>query len=189
LGGDRSRGNETPWIPALLSWPGLGGHCIPVDPFYLAWKAREYDFATRFIELAGEVNAAMPYHVVDSVAKALNVRRKAMTGSRILVLGVAFKKDIDDLRKSPATTIIEALQKRGALVSYNDPYFPKLGKGRKCNLEMERVPLDHLNQYDCVLIVSDHSEYDYAKLVSEAQLVVDTRNATAGIHSANVVRC
>jgi len=169
--------------------PGLGGHCIPVDPFYLAWKAREYDFATRFIELAGEVNAAMPYHVVDSVAEALNVRRKAMTGSRILVLGVSYKKDIDDLRESPAITIIEALQKRGALVSYNDPYFPKIGKGRKYNLEMECVPLDHLNRYDCVLIVSDHSEYDYAKLVSEAQLVVDTRNATAGIHSTNVVRC
>lgn len=169
--------------------PGLGGHCIPVDPFYLAWKAREYDFSTRFIELAGEVNAAMPYHVVDSVAEALNVRHKPMTGSRILVLGVSYKKDIDDLRESPAITIIEVLQKRGAVVSYNDPYFPKIGRGRKYNLEMECVPLDHLNQYDCVLIVSDHSEYDYAKLVSEAQLVVDTRNATAGIHSANVVRC
>jgi UDP-N-acetyl-D-glucosamine dehydrogenase len=169
--------------------PGLGGHCIPVDPFYLAWKAREYDFATRFIELAGEVNAAMPYHVVDSVVEALNVRRKTITGSRILVLGVSYKKDIDDLRESPAITIIEVLQKRGALVSYNDPYFPKIGRGRKYKLDMESVPLAHLNQYDCVLIVSDHSEYDYAKLVSEAQLVVDTRNATAGIHSTNVVRC
>jgi UDP-N-acetyl-D-glucosamine dehydrogenase len=169
--------------------PGLGGHCIPVDPFYLAWKAREYDFATRFIELAGEVNAAMPYHVVDSVAEALNVRRKAMSGSHILVLGVSYKKDIDDLRESPALTIIEALRKRGALVSYNDPYFPKIGKGRKYNLEMECVLLDNLHQYDCVLIVSDHSEYDYAKIVSEAQLVVDTRNATDGIHSTNVVRC
>jgi UDP-N-acetyl-D-glucosamine dehydrogenase len=169
--------------------PGLGGHCIPVDPFYLAWKAREYDFATRFIELAGEVNAAMPYHVVDSVAEALNVHRKAMSGSQILVLGVSYKKDIDDLRESPAITIIEALRKRGALVSYNDPYFPKIGKGRKYNLEMECVLLDNLNQYDCVLIVSDHSEYDYAKIVSEAQLVVDTRNATDGIHSTNVVRC
>jgi UDP-N-acetyl-D-glucosamine dehydrogenase len=169
--------------------PGLGGHCIPVDPFYLAWKAREYDFATRFIELAGEVNAAMPYHVVDSVAEALNVRRKAMSGSRILVLGVSYKKDIDDLRESPAITIIEILQKRGAHVSYNDPYFPKIGKGRKYNLEMQCVPLDHLNEYDCVLIVSDHSEYDFASIVNEAQLVVDTRNATAGIHSTNVVRC
>jgi UDP-N-acetyl-D-glucosamine dehydrogenase len=167
----------------------LGGHCIPVDPFYLAWKAREYDFATRFIELAGEVNAAMPYHVVDSVAEALNTRRKALSGSKILVLGVSYKKDIDDLRESPAITIIEALQKRGALVSYNDPYFPRIGKGRKYNLQMERVPLDDLRQYDCVLIVSDHSEYDYSKIVSEAQLVVDTRNATAGMHSSNVVRC
>jgi UDP-N-acetyl-D-glucosamine dehydrogenase len=169
--------------------PGLGGHCIPVDPFYLAWKAREYDFATRFIELAGEINAAMPYHVVDSVAQALNVRRKAVTGSRILVLGVSYKKDIDDLRESPAITIIETLQKRGALVSYNDPYFPKIGRGRKYNLGMTCVPLDHLNGYDCVLIVSDHSEYDYASIVNQAQLVVDTRNATAGIHSTNVVRC
>jgi UDP-N-acetyl-D-glucosamine dehydrogenase len=169
--------------------PGLGGHCIPVDPFYLAWKAREYDFALRFIELAGEVNAAMPYHIVDSVAEALNVRRKAMSGSRILVLGVSYKKDIDDLRESPAITIIENLQKRGALVSYNDPYFPKIGKGRKYNLEMECAPLDALNQYDCVLIVSDHSEYDFSKIVSEARLVIDTRNATAGIHSANIVRC
>jgi UDP-N-acetyl-D-glucosamine dehydrogenase len=169
--------------------PGLGGHCIPVDPFYLAWKAREYDFATRFIELAGEVNAAMPYHVVDSVAEALNVRRKPLSGSTILVLGVSYKKDIDDLRESPAITIIEALQKRGALVSYNDPYFPRVGKGRKYNLEMECVPLDNLKQFDCVLIVTDHSEYDYANIVSESQLVVDTRNATAGIWSNNVVRC
>ena len=169
--------------------PGLGGHCIPVDPFYLAWKAREYDFATRFIELAGEINAAMPYHVVDSVAEALNTRHKAMSESKILILGVSYKKDIDDLRESPAITIIEALQKRGAVVSYNDPYFSKIGKGRKYNLQMQCVPLDSLNQYDCVVIVSDHSEYDYAKIVREAQLVVDTRNATAGLDSMNVVRC
>lgn len=157
--------------------PGLGGHCIPVDPFYLAWKPREYDFATRFIELAGEINAAMPYHVVDSVTQALNVRRKAITGSRILVLGVSYKKDIDDLRESPAITIIEALQKRGALVNYNDPYFLKIGKDRKYNLEMKCAPLDHLDRYG------------YASIVSQAQLVVDTGNATAGIQSTNVVRC
>jgi UDP-N-acetyl-D-glucosamine dehydrogenase len=169
--------------------PGLGGHCIPVDPFYLSWKARKYDFATRFIELAGEVNAAMPYHVVDSVAQALNVRRKPLSGSRILVLGVSYKKDIDDLRESPAITIIEVLQKQGALVSYNDPYFPRIGKGRRYNLELDCVPLNNLHQFDCVLIVSDHSEYDYANIVRESQLVVDTRNATAGIQSSNVVRC
>jgi UDP-N-acetyl-D-glucosamine dehydrogenase len=169
--------------------PGLGGHCIPVDPFYLSWKAREYDFATRFIELAGEINAAMPYHVVDFIAEALNLRSKALNGSKVLVLGVSYKKDIDDLRESPAITIIEALQKRGALVRYNDPYFPKIGKGRKYDLQMQRVPLEGLGQYDCVAIITDHSDYDYRKIVDEAQLVIDTRNATAGICSPKIVRC
>ncbi len=135
--------------------PGLGGHCIPVDPFYLSWKAKEFDFATRFIELAGEINIAMPYHIVDFIAEALNVRSKALKGSKILILGVSYKKDIDDLRESPAITIIEALQKHGALVSYNDPYFPKIGKGRKYDLQMQRVPLEALGQYDCVVIVTD----------------------------------
>ena len=117
--------------------PGLGGHCIPVDPFYLSWKAKEWDFRTRFIELAGEINIGMPYHVLDSVAKALNQQqKKALNGSRVLILGVAYKKDIDDLRESPALTIIELLQKEGAEVSYNDPYFPMIGKGRKYDLQM-----------------------------------------------------
>jgi UDP-N-acetyl-D-glucosamine dehydrogenase len=169
--------------------PGLGGHCIPVDPFYLSWKAKEFDFATRFIELAGEINIAMPYHIVDFIAEALNVRSKALKGSKVLILGVSYKKDIDDLRESPAITIIEALQKHGALVSYNDPYFPKIGKGRKYDLQMQRVPLEALGQYDCVVIVTDHSEYDYQRIVDEAQLVVDTRNATAGICSPRIVRC
>jgi len=111
--------------------PGLGGHCIPVDPFYLSWKAKEWDFRTRFIELAGEINTAMPYHVLASVVGALNKHKKAINGSRVLVLGVAYKRDIDDLRESPALTIIELLQKEGAQVSYNDPYFPTIGKGRK----------------------------------------------------------
>ncbi len=169
--------------------PGLGGHCIPVDPFYLSWKAKEFDFATRFIELAGEINIAMPYHIVDFITEALNVRSKALKGSKVLILGVSYKKDIDDLRESPAITIIEALQKHGALVSYNDPYFPKIGKGRKYDLQMQRVPLEALGQYDCVVIVTDHSDYDYQKIVDEAQLVVDTRNATAGICSPRIVRC
>ncbi len=169
--------------------PGLGGHCIPIDPFYLSWKAKEFDFATRFIELAGEINMAMPYHMVDFIAEALNVRRKALNGSKILVLGVSYKKDIDDLRESPAITIIEALQKRGASVGYNDPYFPKIGKGRRYDLQMQCVPLDSIGQYDCVVIVTDHSDYDYGKIVDEAQLVVDTRNATAGICSPKIVRC
>jgi UDP-N-acetyl-D-glucosamine dehydrogenase len=169
--------------------PGLGGHCIPIDPFYLSWKAKEFDFATRFIELAGEINMAMPYHMVEFIGEALNVRSKALNGSKILVLGVSYKKDIDDLRESPAITIIEALQKSGATVSYNDPYFSKIGKGRRYDLQMERVPLERIGQYDCVVIVTDHSDYDYRSIVDEAQLVVDTRNATAGISSTKIVRC
>src|SRR5438270_1224226 len=169
--------------------PGLGGHCIPVDPFYLSWKAKEFDFSTRFIELAGEINLAMPYHIVEFITEALNDRSKALKGSKVLILGVSYKKDIDDLRESPAITIIEVLQKHGALVSYNDPYFPNIGKGRRYDLQMQRVPLENLGQYDCVVIVTDHSDYDYQQIVDEAQLVVDTRNATAGIRSPKIVRC
>ena len=169
--------------------PGLGGHCIPVDPFYLSWKAKEWDFRTRFIELAGEINTNMPYHVLASVSSALNRHKKSMNGARILVLGVAYKRDIDDLRESPALTIIELLQKDGAQVSYHDPYFPFIGKGRKYDLQMKCATLENLGQYDCVLIVTDHSDYDYPKIVQEAQLVVDTRNATKGIHSPKIVPC
>ena len=169
--------------------PGLGGHCIPVDPFYLSWKAKEWDFRTRFIELAGEINTNMPYHVLASVSSALNTRKKSVNGARVLVLGVAYKKDIDDLRESPSLTIIELLQKDGAEVSYHDPYFPFIGKGRKYDLQMKRTELKDLGQYDCVLIVTDHSDYDYKKIVQEAQLVVDTRNATKGIKSAKIVHC
>jgi UDP-N-acetyl-D-glucosamine dehydrogenase len=169
--------------------PGLGGHCIPVDPFYLSWKAKEFDFQAKFIELAGEINTFMPYHVVNSVASALNKHKKALNGSKVLVLGLAYKKDIDDLRESPALTIIEELQHRGAQVLYNDPYFPTVGRGRKYNLHMTRTPLDNLGQYDCVLIVTDHSDYDYKRIVRESQLVVDTRNATRGIQSEKIVHC
>jgi UDP-N-acetyl-D-glucosamine dehydrogenase len=169
--------------------PGLGGHCIPVDPFYLSWKAKEYDFHTRFIELAGEINTAMPYHVVQAVGKALNRERKALNGSRVLVLGVAYKKDVDDLRESPSLTIIELLQKEGAEVSYNDPYFPFVGKGRHYDLQMKCAPMESLARYDCVLIVTDHSTYDYPAIVREAKLVVDTRNALQGMDAPNIVRC
>jgi UDP-N-acetyl-D-glucosamine dehydrogenase len=169
--------------------PGLGGHCIPVDPFYLSWKAKELDFSTRFIELAGEINASMPYHVVDSVASALSRYKKALNGARVLVLGVAYKKDIDDLRESPSLTIIELLKTHGAEVDYNDPYFPTVGKGRKYDLNMRSASLESIREYDCVLIVTDHSDYDYVRIVREAQLVVDTRNATRGIDSSNLVRC
>jgi len=169
--------------------PGLGGHCIPVDPFYLSWKAKEWDFRTRFIELAGEINISMPYHVIGSVVGALNRQKKSLNGSQVLVLGVAYKRDIDDLRESPSLTIIELLQKEGAQVSYHDPYFPTIGRGRKYDLQMTRASLDDLSKYDCVLIVTDHSDYDYAKIVRESQLVVDTRNATKGIKSEKIVHC
>jgi UDP-N-acetyl-D-glucosamine dehydrogenase len=169
--------------------PGLGGHCIPVDPFYLSWKAKEWDFRTRFIELAGEININMPYHVLASVSGALNREEKSLNGARVLVLGVAYKKDIDDLRESPALTIIELLQKDGAQVSYHDPYFPFIGKGRKYDLQMKCSDLNDLGQYDCVVIVTDHSDYDYHRIVEESQLVVDTRNATRGIESRKIVRC
>lgn len=169
--------------------PGLGGHCIPVDPFYLSWKAKEWDFRTRFIELAGEINTNMPYHVLASVSSALNTHKKSVNGARVLVLGVAYKKDIDDLRESPSLTIIELLQKDGAQVSYHDPYFPFIGRGRKYDLQMKCAELTNLGQYDCVLIVTDHSDYDYKSIVQESQLVVDTRNATRGIQSPKIVHC
>src|SRR6266851_4165187 len=169
--------------------PGLGGHCIPVDPFYLSWKAKQWDFQTRFIELAGEINVSMPYHVVSTISAALNRTRKPLNGSTVLILGVSYKKDVDDLRESPALTIIELLKQQGAIVSYNDPYFPVLLKGRHYDLQMERVPLDNIGEYDCVAIITDHSDYDYKAVVREAQLVVDTRNATRGIDSSKILRC
>jgi len=169
--------------------PGLGGHCIPVDPFYLSWKAKQWDFQTRFIELAGEINVSMPYHVVGAISTALNSVRKPLNGSRVLILGVSYKKDVDDLRESPALTVIELLKQQGAVVSYNDPYFPVLLKGRHYDLQMKRAPLDNIGEYDCVAIITDHSDYDYPAIVREAQLVVDTRNATRGIVSPKIVRC
>jgi UDP-N-acetyl-D-glucosamine dehydrogenase len=169
--------------------PGLGGHCIPVDPFYLSWKAKEFDFRTRFIELAGEINVSMPYHVLGSVVSALNQRKKSLNGSKVLILGVAYKKDIDDLRESPALTIIELLQKEGAEVNYHDPFIPFIGRGRHYDLQMASSSLDNLGQYDCVLIITDHSDYDFAQIVKEAQLVVDSRNATRGISSPKIVPC
>jgi UDP-N-acetyl-D-glucosamine dehydrogenase len=169
--------------------PGIGGHCIPLDPFYLSWKAKEYDFHTRFIELAGEVNLSMPYHVVSSTMEALNRQHKSLNGSKVLVLGVAYKKDIDDLRESPALTIIELLQKEGAEVSYNDPFFEYVGHGRKYKLEMANTPLEDLQRFDVVLIVTDHSSYDYKWIVEHSQLIIDTRNATKGIEDKKIVRC
>jgi UDP-N-acetyl-D-glucosamine dehydrogenase len=174
---------------AFYPGPGLGGHCIPIDPFYLSWKAKQFDFHTRFIELAGQVNVAMPYFVVENIIEAMSQRGKALHGSRVLVLGLAYKRDIDDLRESPSLTIIELLQKRGAHVEYNDPFFPTVGQGRKYALNMASTPLEKIPEFDCVVIVTDHSKYDYRAIVEQAKLVVDTRNATKGIEAGNVVRC
>jgi UDP-N-acetyl-D-glucosamine dehydrogenase len=174
--------------------PGLGGHCIPVDPYYLSWKAREYDFATRFIELAGEVNTAMPYHVVAAIAEALNNHKKSLKGSKLLILGVAYKKDVDDLRESPTLKIMQILQQRGAQLDYNDPYFPRLHKMRHYNYEnMKSVPLNPqtLGSYDGVVIATDHSSYDYGAIVDASKMVVDTRNATRRVvrHRDRIVLC
>ena len=174
--------------------PGLGGHCIPVDPFYLSWKAREFDFSTRFIELAGEVNTAMPYHIVDAIAAALNNHKKSLKGSKLLILGVAYKKDVDDLRESPTLKIMELLKLRGVEFDYNDPYFPQLHKMRHYNYEnMKSVPItpQTLASYDGVVIATDHTSYDYAAIVDGAKLVVDTRNATRRVmrHREKIVLC
>ena len=174
--------------------PGLGGHCIPVDPFYLSWKAHEYDFSTRFIELAGEINTSMPYYVVNEVAAALNDRKKSLKGSRILLLGVAYKKDVDDLRESPSLKIMQLLRERGAQLDYNDPYFAKLHRMRHYDYsDMRSVELTpaSLAGYDAVVIATDHTAYNWHEIVDAAQLVVDTRNATKSItrNHSKVVRC
>lgn len=174
--------------------PGLGGHCIPVDPYYLSWKAREYDFATRFIELAGEINTAMPYHVVSAVTAALNEREKSLKGSRVLLLGVAYKKDVEDLRESPSLKLMQLLIERGVALDYNDPYCPEIPRMRHYDYShMRSVPLspETIASYDCVLIATDHGAYDYPAIVESAQLVVDTRNATKNVtaHREKIIRC
>jgi UDP-N-acetyl-D-glucosamine dehydrogenase len=165
---------------AFYPGPGLGGHCIPIDPFYLTWLARCHGMTTRFIELAGEVNTGMPRYVVDRLAEALNQRAKPLRGSRVCVLGVAYKKDVDDARESPAFILIELLQKGGAVVSYNDPHIPRLPHTRHFHVPMDSSLLtaEFLAGLDCVLIATDHSAYDYDFIVRNAPLVVDTRNAT-----------
>jgi UDP-N-acetyl-D-glucosamine dehydrogenase len=164
--------------------PGLGGHCIPVDPFYLSWKAREFDFWTEFIELAGKVNENMPYFCVEKLHRALNTRQKSLNGAKVLVLGVAYKADIDDLRESPALKVIRNLQTHGAEVAYHDPYVPRLdGFG----LSSVDIADGRLGAYDAVVIVTAHTSIDYRRVVEEAQLVVDFRNATAGIADAGNV--
>ncbi|MHC9542836.1 MAG: nucleotide sugar dehydrogenase [Vulcanimicrobiota bacterium] len=163
--------------------PGLGGHCIPIDPFYLTWKAREYDFHTKFIELAGEINDSMPYHVVAMTIDAMATQKKSLNGAKVLVLGAAYKKDIDDFRESPSLKIIELLEEKGALVEYNDEFITRLNvKGRMMN----SVSWKNLKDYDCVIIATSHSYYDYQQIISESKLVIDTHNATGARSNAKV---
>lgn len=166
--------------------PGLGGHCIPIDPFYLTSKAREYDFPTKFIELAGEVNTAMPYYVVQRAMEALNSRKKSINGSKILLLGMAYKKDVDDDRESPSFKLLELLQEKGAEVVYNDPHIPVLKPSRKYSFRLESTELTahSLAAADCVLLATDHSDYDYRFILDHANLIVDTRNAFNGLEGA-----
>jgi UDP-N-acetyl-D-glucosamine dehydrogenase len=175
--------------------PGVGGHCIPVDPYYLSWKARQFDFYTKFIELAAEVNQAMPYHVVELVARALSGEGKPLAQAKVLVLGVAFKRDIDDARNSPAERIIELLLSRGAEVSYSDPYVPSFRVGRDVFFreehQLQSIDLsdDVLASADCIIIVAGHQVVDYARVVQLASLVIDSGDSTRGLRgAARVVR-
>ncbi|MFA7290439.1 MAG: nucleotide sugar dehydrogenase [Melioribacteraceae bacterium] len=163
---------------AFYPGPGLGGHCIPIDPFYLTWKAREYNISTKFIELAGEINTQMPYYVVSQAVDALNKHGKSVQGAKILILGASYKKNIDDMRESPSLKLIEILREKGAEVDYNDPYVPKLPPTRKYNYDMSSVELteENLQKYDLVLLSTDHDDYDKKFIKKNSKLIVDTRN-------------
>jgi UDP-N-acetyl-D-glucosamine dehydrogenase len=170
---------------AFYPGPGLGGHCIPIDPFYLSWKAKQTGFEPRFIELAGHVNAAMPHSVVDKVVDALNARRKSVNGSRVLIAGIAYKRDIDDMRESPALDVMSLLHAKGATVAYADPYVPQLQardwSGRE-DLRAVDLTRGAIGQYDCIVIITDHKAFDYDAIVAEADVIVDTRNAIKEPH-------
>ncbi len=159
--------------------PGLGGHCIPIDPFYLTWKAREYEINTKFIELAGEVNTFMPYFVVSKLTDGLNNHQKSLKGSKILIMGMSYKKDIDDLRESPSLKLMEILESKGAHVDYNDPYIPNLPETRRYKFRRTSVELtpENLRKYDALLISTNHSCYNWDEILPEVSLVVDTRNS------------
>ncbi len=163
--------------------PGLGGHCIPIDPFYLTYKAQEFEVPTRFIELAGEINTAMPRWVVTKIMDALNDRKKALNGSKVLVIGLAYKKNVDDMRESPSLRLIELLKEKGAEVDYHDPYIPVMPPTRRYHFNMKSVSLspENIKKYDVVLIATAHDKINYTKLVKHAKLVVDTRNATVNV--------
>ncbi len=163
--------------------PGLGGHCIPIDPHYLSWKLKSYNYNAKFIQLADEINTSMPIYVVEKIARALNDVGKPINGSKILILGVAYKPNISDTRESPALDIISLLLERKGIVSYNDPHIPQI---KEAGLDLKSVPLDNLEEYDVVVIVTNHSDYDYNEIVERAQLIVDTRNATRGIKSPKI---
>jgi UDP-N-acetyl-D-glucosamine dehydrogenase len=171
---------------AFYPGPGLGGHCIPIDPFYLTWKARHFGIATRFIELAGEINTGMPHYVVEHVIKALNTVKKPINGAKVLVLGLAYKPNIDDIRESPSIELIELLKHAGAKVDYNDPHVPSTHKQREHDLKMKSVPLTpaKLAGYDCVVISTNHDAYDYPMIVAHSKLIIDTRNACAKVKGA-----
>ncbi len=164
---------------AFYPGPGLGGHCIPIDPFYLTWKAKEYDIRTRFIELAGEINTSMPYYVVDRTIRALNAEGIPIKGAKILLIGVAYKPDVDDMRESPALKIMDLLMREGAFVDYHDPHIPVLPETRKYKFDKASVPLSSKNiaNYDVVMITTNHSSIDYESIIEHAKLVIDTRNA------------
>jgi UDP-N-acetyl-D-glucosamine dehydrogenase len=174
----------TPYYPG----PGLGGHCIPIDPFYLTWKAREYGLCTRFIELAGEINTSMPNWVIDKVMNALNDRGKMLNGAKVLVLGIAYKKNVDDMRESPSVMLMAKLIKKGAIVEYSDPYLPVFPKMRAYSFDRRTVELTEqtVGSFDCVLIATDHDDFDYDMIQRHARLIVDTRGVYRGKY-ANVV--
>ncbi len=168
--------------------PGLGGHCIPIDPFYLTWKAREYGVNTRFIELAGEVNSFMPEYVLNKIVSALNSHKKAINGSRILMLGIAYKKNIDDMRESPSVEIMQLVQDCGADIDYSDPYVPVFPAMRRYSFDMKSIEVssDNIKSYDCVVVGTDHADFDYEMIRENAKLIVDTRGMYRGKH-VNVV--
>ena len=175
---------------AFYPGPGLGGHCIPIDPFYLTWKAREFDTSSKFIELAGEINTSMPFYVVEKVIHALNDHKKSIKGSKIIILGLAYKKDIDDLRESPSLKLIELLQDHGAKVDYNDDYVTSIPKVRKYNFNKKSVKINPVNirKYDLVLLSTEHSYYDYAMILKNAKLIVDTRNGFGAFRNKKIYK-